>query len=307
MGSKPGYPQFKKKGKSTDSFYVANDKLSLSKKSARLPVIGHIKLRESLRFDGKIMGATVKRVADAWFLVVQVAVDELQKPRIADGVVGVDLGITTLATLSTGEKVTGPRALKSNLKRLKRISRWHSRKQKGSSNRKKSAMVLARLHRRVADIRNDGLHKLTTRLCRENKAVGIEALAVGNMVRNRKLARSINDAGWRELRRQLGYKAILYSSEVVVHDRFYPSSKMCSGCGNVKVTLGLHEREYVCDCCGLCIDRDENAALNLKPLPRATGEVTPVDRKALVDRRANETGLVEAGTYTDEHLRSLER
>jgi len=281
-GQKPGYPRFKKKGQNRDSFYIANDKLALSDTAIRIPVIGWVRLREALRFTGKITGAVVSRRANRWFVAIQVDVGDVSRPRTSDAVVGVDLGIKASATLSTGEVLEGPRALRSSIERLRRLSRSHSRKTKGSKNRSKSAMVLARHHAKVADLRNDFLHKTTTSLCRENQAVVIEDLHVKGMLRNRRLARVIADEGWGELRRQLTYKALMFGTEVIVAPRFYPSSKTCSGCGNVKDTLLLSEREYLCDACGLQIDRDLNAALNLRSLGLATPEVTPVERLALV-------------------------
>jgi len=237
---------------------------------------------EELRFEGKVLGATVSRTADQWHISVQVEIGEVHKQRIADGVVGVDLGIKATATLSTGEVVQGPKALGNNLKRLRRLSRCHSRKQKGSNNRRKSVMKLARLHNRIANIRSDYVHKLTTRLVSENQAVGIEDLCVKNMVRNHKLARRIVDEAWGQLRWQLTYKAPMYGAEIVVHDRWFPSSKTCSDCGHVLKKLPLSVREWACPTCGVVHDRDVNAAINLKPVPRATGEVTPVDKKALI-------------------------
>jgi len=281
-GEKPGFPVFKKKGKCKDSFYVASDKIRFDGERVRLPKIGWIKMREAARFDGKIVGATVSRTADQWRVAVQVDVGEVRKERTGDGVVGVDLGIKASATLSTGEVVEGPKALKSNLKKLKRLSRRHSRKEKGSSNRRRSAMRLAKLHNRISNVRKDHLHKLSTDLCKKHAAVGIEDLRVKGMVRNHKLARAIVDEGWGELRRQLEYKALLYGTEIVIHDRWFPSSKTCSGCGVVKDALSLSVRTFECGNCGLVLDRDHNAALNLKPkLPGGTGNVKPVEIAAL--------------------------
>ncbi len=281
-GEKPGYPRFKKKGKSLDSFYVANDKLQFNGRRVRLPKVGWIKAREELRFDGKVLGATISRKADQWHIAIQVDVGDVRKGRTGDGMVGVDLGIKASAMLSTTGEIEGPKALAHNLKRLRRLSRRHSRKQRGSNNRKKSAMKLARLHLRIANVRADHLHKLSTKLCRENQAVGIEDLNVRGMVRNRKLARSIVDEGWGELRRQLEYKSAMYRTEIVVHDRWFPSSKTCSGCGHVKDKLPLSVRTFECAACGLIIDRDLNAALNLEPkLGRGTPDVKPGERKAL--------------------------
>jgi len=257
-----GRPTFHKKGLN-DAFYVANDKFRVEWQRIRLPVIGWVRLTENLRFAGRIMSATVRRIADRWFVSIQVDVGEFSRSRVADGVLGIDLGLTSLATLSTGEKIEGPRSLKSNLKRLRRASRSHSRKQKGSSNKRKSASRLARIHARISNIRGDFLHKLTTRLCRENQAIAIEDLAVKNLVRNRKLARGISDASWGEIRRQLNYKALIFKSVLKVVDRFFPSSKRCSRCHEIKSDLALSDRVFRCEHCGLELDRDHNAAMNI--------------------------------------------
>lgn len=301
------YPKFKKKGKCNDAFYIANDRLEIDGQRIRLPKIGWVKTRESLRFEGKITGATVKRLADAWFITIQVDVGEMRKERTGDGIVGVDLGVKTTATLSTGEKINGPKALRVAQKKLIRISREHARRQKGSQNRRKSTMKLARLHRRITWIRHDFINKLTTRLCRENQAVVIEDLHVKGMLKNHSLARSISDEGWGELRRQLEYKAAIYGTKIIVANRWLPSSKRCSVCGEIKKELSLSEREFVCEHCGVVLDRDHNAALNLQQLGWVTPEVTPVDIEALADRLwINETLADEAGTC-NAYLCALER
>lgn len=260
-----GYPTFKKRGQH-DSFYIANDKLTVIGDRVRIPVLGWVRMREGLRFEGKILSATVSRQADRWFISISVEVADYAKLRTGDGVVGVDLGIKSFAVTSEGEVIDGPRPLRSGLVKLRRLSKAHSRKRRGSKNRAKSAMVLARHHARVSDLRSDFLHKLSTRLCRENQAVVVEDLHVKGMLRNRRLSRAIADAGWGEFRRQLEYKAAIYGTTVVIAPRFYPSSKTCSGCGSVKSTLLLSERTYQCEHCGLFLGRDFNAALNLAAL-----------------------------------------
>ena len=259
------YPKFKKKGQH-DSFYVANDKFRLVGKRVRLPVIGWVKMREVLRFDGKVLAARVVRVANQWYLSVQVELDGVPSQSQGHGVVGVDLGITHLATLSTGEKIENNKALQKNAQKLKRLSQQLSRKQNGSKNRTKAKLRLARAHLHVKNIRQDTLHKLTSRLVQENQLVVIEWLNVRGMVKNRCLSKAISDCGWGEFRRELLYKAELYGVDVVVADRFYPSSKTCSNCGSVKSQLSLGERVFTCTDCGFVLDRDENAARNLLAL-----------------------------------------
>jgi putative transposase len=291
---KPAHePQFKKKGRCRDSFYVANDKFSLSDKTIRLPKIGDVAMTEALRFEGKILGATVSRTADRWFVAVQVEVTDAQfyRPVNGYGVEGVDLGIKAAATLSSGETIEAPKPLKAALRRLKIRGRRISRKlesakvatgfapgarlPKGtrlpvSNNRRESAASLARLHARIANVRADFTHKLTTRLCRENQAVVIEDLHVKGMLANDKLARAISDVGFGMFRSQMEYKAKRYGIRLVIADRWYPSSRLCSVCDWKNEALTLRDREWTCCECGTHHDRDHNAALNLKRLATAT-------------------------------------
>ncbi len=179
------------------------------------------------------------------------------------GAVGVDLGVSALAALSTGEMFPSPKPHKALLDRLRRLSRSLSRKQKGSANRKKARARLAKLHARIVNIRADALHKLTTDLTRRFHTIGIEDLNVRGMAKNRHLARSIMDMGFFEFRRQLQYKAAMRGGQVVVADRFFASSKTCSACGHRLDDLPLSVREWTCPDCGIIHDRDVNAARNL--------------------------------------------
>jgi len=256
-------PRFKKKGVH-ESFYVENDKFVVADNRVRLPKIGWVKMREPLRFGGKIMGAVVSQDADRWFIAIQVDLGKYENPRVGDALVGVDLGVKDAAVLSTGERIPGPKPLAKSLSLLKRRQRWHSRKARGSQNRRRSAMTLARLHRRIRNKRKDFLHKLTTRLCRENQTVAIEDLNVRGMLKNHKLARSISDIGFGEFRRQLEYKSVIFGAELIVADRFFPSTKLCSVCGRTR-DMPLSQRVYRCEC-GSVLDRDMNAALNLSTL-----------------------------------------
>jgi len=180
--------------------------------------------------------------------------------------VGIDLGVSCFAILSTGEVVTGPKPHKQLLARLKRLSRSLSRKQKKSKNRKKAKLKLSRLHYRISNIRHDSLHKLTTRVIENFRVVGIEDLHVKGMMRNRKLSRSIADMGWHEFRRQLEYKALTQGKNIVVADRWFASSKTCSHCSYKLKSLLLSQREWVCPQCLTKHDRDLNAAKNLEKL-----------------------------------------
>ncbi|SHF32630.1 RNA-guided endonuclease InsQ/TnpB family protein [Thermomonas hydrothermalis] len=258
------YPQFRKKGVH-DRFTLTNDQFSIDGSRIRIPNLGWVRMRESLRFAGKIMSATISRVADRWFVSITVQTEDLSHLPKAEnqGVVGVDLGVSALATLSTGETIPGPKPHKALLGRLRRLSRSLSRKQKGSANRKKAKAKLARLHARIANIRQDALHKLTTDLTRRFHTIGIEDLNVRGMVRNRHLARSIADMGFFEFRRQLEYKAAMRGGQVVIADRWFPSSKICSACGSVQEAMPLSVRQWICPDCGTRHDRDLNAARNL--------------------------------------------
>ena len=258
------YPQFKKKGKSRDSFTLTNDQFSIDACCIRIPNLGQVRIRETLRFSGKILSATVSRTADQWFASITVDTDQNHLPPAENqGVVGVDLGVSALATLSTGKLVTGAKPHKALLNRLQRLSRRLSRKVKGSANRTKAKRKLAKLHAKIANIRQDTLHQLTTDLTRRFSLIGIEDLNVKGMVRNRCLSRAISDMGFFEFRRQLGYKAAMRGSVVVAADRFFASSKTCSGCGNKVEKLPLSVRQWVCPVCGASHDRDVNAAINL--------------------------------------------
>jgi putative transposase len=296
------YPVFKKKG-IKDSFYISNDKFGIDGKKFRVPVLGWVKGAEGLRFSGKIKSATVKRKANYWFIVVSVETKFNSTACENQAVVGVDLGIKTLATLSDGKvlKVLSP--LRARLAKLKLAQRWVSRKVKGSSNRRKAIRKVAKIHYEIACTRKDILDKLTTYLCENYQTIVIEDLNVRGMLKNHCLALSISDLGLGEFRRQLEYKSKIHGNTLIVADRWFPSSKTCSGCGHVKETLLLSDREYVCENCGQVIDRDLNAAINLRnfglnKIGTVSPESTPVDMEALVYSSSigvNETTVGEAG------------
>jgi putative transposase len=261
------YPKFRKKGVH-DRFTITNDQFSVDGSRIRIPNLGWVRMREPLRFTGTIMSATVSRVADRWFVAIAVDTqDNSYLPKAENqGVVGVDLGIKAMATLSTGEVFAGPKAHKALLGRLKRLSRSLSRKQKGSANRRKARTKLARMNARVANIRLDASHKLTTDLTRRFHTVVIEDLNVRGMLKNRHLARSIADMSFFEFRRQLEYKAAMRGSQVIVAERFFASSKTCSVCAHKLDDMPLSVRWWTCPVCGTLHDRDINAAVNLKNL-----------------------------------------
>ncbi|MFJ1472406.1 RNA-guided endonuclease InsQ/TnpB family protein [Massilia orientalis] len=258
------YPRFRRKGQD-DRFTLANDQFRVEGRRIRIPKLGWVRMRETLRFAGRIVSASVARVVNHWYASVTVETSDLPAPHVENqGTVGVDLGVKVLATLSTGETFEGPKALRTLLMRLRRLSRGLSRKVKGSRNRAKAKLKLAKLHVRIANIRLDSLHQLSTSITRRFHTIGIEDLNVKGMLRNRYLARAIADMGFGELRRQLKYKAAWRGGQVVLVDRWFPSSKLCSGCGYRLEALALDVRHWTCPGCGVSHDRDVNAAINLK-------------------------------------------
>ncbi len=262
-GRKVGFPRFKRKGV-RDSFRLTGT-IRFERRKIRLPRLGVIRIKERRRsyFSGRILSATVRRRADRWFVSVTVE-EEIPNPTSpTGGAVGVDLGVRTLATLSDSTTFVNPRALGRRLRKLKQLSRSLSRKRKGSKNREKAQLRLAKMYLRVFNIRQDTLHKVTTYLAKNHSKIVIEDLNVSGMMRNRRLARAIADVGFYEFRKQLEYKCLWYGSELVLVSRTFPSSKMCSCCGLRKKELSLSEREYHCEACGLRMDRDLNSALNL--------------------------------------------
>lgn len=266
------YPVPRKKGVH-DRFSISNDQFAVKGKRFRVPNLGWVRMREALRFTGRIVSATVSRVADSWFVSITVSVpDPTEHCAENQGAVGVDLGINAMATLSNGDIIPGAKPHTALLGKLRRLSRSLSRKVKGSKNRSKARAKLARLYARMSNIRRDCLHQLTTYLARNFSVIGIESLNVKGMLRNRRLSRSVADMGFFEFRRQLEYKAGMYGGVVHVADKWFPSSKMCSDCGYVLPELSLGVRQWQCPECGAEHHRDINAALNLRNLAlTATG------------------------------------
>ncbi|WP_037197968.1 MULTISPECIES: RNA-guided endonuclease InsQ/TnpB family protein [unclassified Rhodococcus (in: high G+C Gram-positive bacteria)] len=260
-----GYPQFKRKGRSKDSatyysncFIFRDGQLRLAKQSEPLD----IRWSRPLPEGATPSQVTVSRNARGQYHVSILVEDTITELEPVDRVVGLDAGITSLYTLSTGEKITNPRHERTDRERLAKAQRALARKQKGSRNRAKARLKVAKIHGRIADRRRDYLHKLSTRLVRENQVIAIEDLSVRNMVKNRSLSRVISDAGWSEFRSMLEYKADWCGRRVVVIDRFCPSSKTCSVCGEVASAMPLNVREWTCRC-GVVHDRDVNAARNI--------------------------------------------
>jgi putative transposase len=279
------YPRFKSRHKSrasatfqNNAFRYRNGTLTLAKMDAPLNIVWSRPLPDGAQPST----VTVSRdTAGRWHvsILVEARVEHLP---VTDRAVGVDAGITSLVTLSTSEKITNPRHERADRTKLAKAQRAMARKQKGSANRAKARLKVARVYARIADRRRDHLHKLTTRLVRENQTIVIEDLTVRNMVRNHSLARAISDASWFELRSMLEYKCQWYGRTLVTVDRWYPSSKLCSTCGAKTTSMPLHVRSWAC-ACGAHHDRDVNAAINILAAGLAAtacgGTVRPAPRQ----------------------------
>jgi len=221
-------------------------------------------MHEALRFSGEVICATISRIADKWFVSLSVKLESATASCENQAVVGVDLGIKSLATLSSGDVFEAPKPLKKSLKKLKRLQRGLCRRQKDSHNRYKLKQQIAKVHAKIVNIRQNSLHQLTNYLTKNFSNIAIEDLNVKGMLANKNLARAIADIGFYEFKRQLEYKSFLRGNYLLTVDKWFPSSKQCSNCGHKKTDLKLSERVYHCDSCGLERDRDLNAAINLK-------------------------------------------
>jgi putative transposase len=266
FGKRAKYPRFKSRKKSrksaeytTSAFRFRDGKLTLAKMAEPLDIVWS----RPLPAGASPSTVTVSQdAAGRWYVSLLVEDPTRQPLPATDTAVGIDAGITSLVTLSTGEKITNPRHERRDRARLARAQRELSRKAKGSANRDKARRKVAKVHARIADRRRDFLHKLTTRLVRENQTVVIEDLTVRNLLKNGNLARAISDAAWTDLRSMLEYKCAWYGRELVVIDRWFPSSKLCGTCGTVTAKMPLNVRAWRCDC-GAVHDRDVNAARNI--------------------------------------------
>lgn len=277
-------PVFRTKKRRPRAFRVTNDRIKVHDERVRLSKIGFVKLKEKNYPPNRshhILGATVSERAGRWFISLQVRM-KITIPTNSGPAVGVDLGVRSLATLSDGTVVANPRPLARYERKLRRLHRVLARRKRGSSNYSDCQRKLSKIYFRMTNIRTDAVHRATTRLARTKSVIGVEDLPIRNMLKNRALAKHIHDAAFGEFVRQLRYKAGWYGSALVVISRAFPSTKMCSLCGNVKSSMGLGERSYRCGCCGLMIDRDLNAAINIRNVAagstdtrnaRLTGEV----------------------------------
>lgn len=266
VGRRVGLPRFKAKGRCRESFR-SRGSIKVEPTAVQLPKLGWLRIQGSARsfHADKILYASVSREAGRWYVAVTVE-QEVEIPKAPLGApIGVDLGIAHFATLSTGEQISAPKPLARALRKLARQQRAIARSQRKSASRRRKVARLARTHARIRLVRGDFLHKLSHRLATQHAAVGVENLNVAGMVRNRRLGRAISDLGWSEFIRQLTYKTQWYGSTLVAAGRFYPSTKLCSSCG-AAADMPLAQRVYECAACGLVLDRDLNAALNLVPI-----------------------------------------
>ena len=266
---KKGFPRFKSKKNPVQSFQIPQHyTVDFERHRIKLPKIGEIKTVFHRVFTGKMKYATVSVTSTGkWFVSILVD-DEKNEPEPApvslDTTLGIDVGLKDFATLSTGEKIENPRYLRNSLRRLKVLQRRVSRKVKGSKNREKAILKLARCHEKIANQRNDFLHKLSFRVVSENQAIAVESLNVAGMQKNHCLAQSIGDVSWSKFFTMLDYKCRKYGKTLLKIGRFDPSSKICSKCGYLKQDLVLSDREWICPDCGTHHDRDINAAINIK-------------------------------------------
>jgi putative transposase len=265
-----GFPKFKSRKRGIGSFTMRGC-IHLEYNRIKLPRIGWVRLKEGgyLPTDGvKILSVNISERAGRWYASVQVEM-EVPDPEPGQGdPIGVDFGIKTLAVCSDGTTFENPKAMEVWERKLKRLQRELARRKKGGKNREKTKRKIAKCHAKIANIRKHALHNVSYHVTAKTKpsTVVVEDLNVKGMMANHCLAKGISDASFGELRREIEYKGEWYGVDVVTAGRFYPSSKTCSGCGSVRPLLKLSERTFVCEECGMVVDRDLNAALNLASL-----------------------------------------
>ena len=259
------YPQFKRKDGpqsaeyTTSAFRWDGQAIKLAKMEAPL----NVRWSRQIPKAAKVTTVTVSKDASGRYFISLLCDDVVASKPETGGKVGIDLGLTHFAILSTGEKVAAPNTFRKNEGKLAKLQHRLAKKTKGSNRRKKAKLKVAKLHAKIADSRRDFLHKLSTRLINENQVIAVESLSVSNMQKNRCLSKAISDAGWSEFVRQLKYKALWYGRELIGIDRWYPSSKRCSDCGYTMSKMPLNVRQWTCPECGSIHDRDINAARNV--------------------------------------------
>ena len=265
-----GFPKFKSKKTNNFSYTTNNQKGTVYVENGyiKLPKLkSPVKIRQHRSFEGVIKSCTISKAPSGKYHISILVETEIQKLPASDMRVGIDVGIKDFAVLSNGESYKNPKHLRKSEKRLAKLQRDLSRKQIGSSNRNKARIKVAKLHEKIANQRMDFLHKKSTEIIRENQAIVIEDLKVKNLMKNHNLAKSIAEVSWSRFREMLDYKSRWYGREFIIAPPDYPSSQLCSDCGNrSSQTKDLACRIYVCPECGLEIDRDYNASLNLLKL-----------------------------------------
>ena len=263
-GVKVGFPKFKSRKNKKQTFRLNNDKFWVDGHTIYIPKLGEVNLAEPLRFVGKIMGAVVSKVADWWYVSIQVEIDRPEPQQFEKKSTGIDVGIKALATLSDGSELENQKPLRRQINQLRKLARSVSRRVKGSNRWWKAKRRLARFHAMVANKRADAQHKASHKIASTYAFVGMEDLHVKGMIRNRRLSLAIADVGLSEFIRQIEYKSAAFGGQVVKVGRFYASSKTCSDCGYVNQSLVLSDRKWVCRCCGTIHQRDWNAAKNIE-------------------------------------------
>lgn len=312
-----GWPRFKSRNKTTPAFYLANISLHFEGNEFWFDKkrVGWVNMTEPLRFDGRVLGGRISYRAGHWWLSVQVET-ETDDPEPNDNAVGVDLGIKYLAVTSDGVIFENPKPLEKAKRKLRRLQRKLDRQKRAnnpdnynengtikagiklewhqSENMKKTKAAIAKAHYRVACIRNEASHQMTTESTRDYGLIGIEDLNIKGMQKNRRLSKAISDAALYEKRRQLEYKAAWNGGEVVVIDRWFPSSKRCNNCGEAKPELKLSEREWTCEHCGSVNHRDANAARNIRDEAlKISGRTTQADSINGLTLTLSDSGVVE--------------
>lgn len=318
---KISYPKFKKKREGFGSYYIGGDQVIIKdNKYLKIPNLGNVKLREKLRFIGTINSVTISQKADKFYasFSMQISQDEYNKTHKItiknNQSVGIDLGIKEFISLSNGLQIKAPKPLNKLNRFLVKRARQLSKKQhaktkqealqgiKKSNNYIKASMKLNKLHSKISNIRADFLHKLSSLIISNFNYIGLESLNTQGMMKNHKLAKSLSDVSFYEFNRQIEYKAKYQEKEIYRVDKFYPSSKICSSCGNIKDNLTLKDRVYICNECGLKIDRDYNASLNLlsqlkQHIGLVQSEFTPADLTAMqYDLAINQIATSKAET-----------
>jgi putative transposase len=265
-----GFPKFKSKRHQTDSFRIPqssgkNKHIKITNKSICIPKIGKVKWIKHRPLDGRVKSITIKQIGKDWYVTVLCEqIDDVSLTEIdTDQILGLDFGLGSFITDSNGNKIESPKVFRKNQLKLKAKQRRLSRCDKGSKRRNKNRIRVAKLYRKVANIRKDFLHKLSRSITKTAKIVGIEDLNIKGMSRNKHLSKSIFDSGWSYFTMLLNYKMREVGGDLIKIDRFYPSTKTCSSCGNEQL-MPLNVRTYQCGCCGMEMDRDHNAAINIR-------------------------------------------